>query len=419
MGRFRARKWRRLTALILIMVISSGVSVAVAEELPEFSGDEFNQMFTEAPLENLAPIGQAPSITGIGSVDARIRTLGEARGYVRRPLPSGSLATVSGYPMQPDAAAAWRDLEAAARGAGHTLVLASAFRNHSSQVRVFLRRLTSYTDAAINNRLRTVAVPGYSKHHTGYAIDITQPGYAIHEFKNSPAYAWLIANNSENAKRHGWIPSYPADATNQGPEPEPWEWTYVGVVNIRCFGFVGQDGNTFCDDDGSVFEGDIEWMVTENVTSGCNAALGRFCPETAVTRGEMAAFLHRALGNVIEVGSDPAVFDDTVDSVFVEDVAWLSAAGITRGCGPVSFCPEDPVTRGQMAAFLVRALGLADPGKGDRFVDDDSSVFAADIDRLATAGITTGCNQPIGDQFCPEGLVTRGQMAAFLHRALN
>ena len=72
-----------------------------------------------------------------------------------------------------------------------------------------------------------------------------------------------------------------------------------------------------------------------------------------------------------------------------------------------------------MAAFLVRALNYTDNGGGDLFVDDDDSIFEADIDRLATAGVTKGCNPPDNDRFCPTNNVTRGQMAAFLHRALG
>ncbi len=69
-----------------------------------------------------------------------------------------------------------------------------------------------------------------------------------------------------------------------------------------------------------------------------------------------------------------------------------------------------------MAAFLVRALGLTDDGGGNLFTDDNGLVFEHNIDILATAGITKGCNAA-GDQFCPNDFVTRGQMAAFLHRA--
>lgn len=84
-----------------------------------------------------------------------------------------------------------------------------------------------------------------------------------------------------------------------------------------------------------------------------------------------------------------------------------------------AFCPERKVTREQMAAFLVRAFSYTDDGGGDLFSDDDQSTFEADIDKLATAGVTKGCNPPVNDEFCPTVNVTRGQMAAFLHRALS
>ncbi len=75
------------------------------------------------------------------------------------------------------------------------------------------------------------------------------------------------------------------------------------------------------------------------------------------------------------------------------------------------FCPGDMLRRGQMAAFLNRALHLP-PSFVDRFVDDDDSVFEADIQALAAAGITLGYNPPVNDRFCPDENLTRGQMAA-------
>ncbi|MCP4306916.1 MAG: hypothetical protein GY788_18965, partial [bacterium] len=393
---------------------------ALADELPTFTDDEFNDLFTNATLENLAPLEVPPAITGNASVDQRIREIGEARGYVRRPLPAGQLTSVSGYPMQPSAVAAWKELKAAASQAGHTLLLRSAYRSHGTQVHILLRRLTSYTDAAIEYRLRAVAVPGYSKHHTGYAIDITQPGYAFTSFKNSPAYSWLVADNYANAKRYGWIPSYPPNATLQGPLPEAWELTYVGMDNIWCYGFEASSKNPFCDDRNSVFEADIEWMVGAGLTTGCNQPLGdRFCPEDLVTRGELAAFLNRALRDSLSLVGEPITFADTVDSVFAEDIAWLSATGITNGCGEDSFCPTDPVTRGQLAAFLVRAYSYDDAGQGDLFIDDDDSIFEDQIERLATAGVTTGCNPPESNRYCPHDRVTRSQLAAFLRRSIE
>jgi hypothetical protein len=73
----------------------------------------------------------------------------------------------------------------------------------------------------------------------------------------------------------------------------------------------------------------------------------------------MAAFLHRALGGVLPAG-EPVVFVDDDGSVFEADIEWLGATGITKGCNPPDndrFCPSSTVTRAQMASFLVRALG--------------------------------------------------------------
>ena len=275
-----------------------------------------------------------------------------------------------------------------------------------------------YSDAAIDRRLRTAAAPGYSKHHTGYTIDVTQSGYAFTSFKKSPAYVWLTANNYANAKRFGWIPSYPPGAASQGPQPEAWEFTYVGLDNIHCYGFEPATGNTFCDDWDSLFQPDIEWLFSEGLTSGCNGDGDRFCPDDPVTRGQLAAFLKRALGNTVPAQGAPTEFTDTSGSVFAADIAWLSATGITKGCGSDAFCPEDPVTRGQLAAFFTRAFGYEEGAGTDKFGDDDFSGFADQIDALATAGVTHGCNPPANDRFCPQEPVTREQIAAFLHRAL-
>ena len=92
----------------------------------------------------------------------------------------------------------------------------------------------------------------------------------------------------------------------------------------------------------------------------------------------------------------------------------IFAAGITLGCDPAAdnlYCPSDLVTRGQMASFLVRALELS--GGSDAFDDDDGSIHETAINALAAAGITEGC---ASDKFCPSDPVTRDQMASFLTR---
>nr|MDJ0665582.1 S-layer homology domain-containing protein [Acidimicrobiia bacterium] len=168
-----------------------------------------------------------------------------------------------------------------------------------------------------------------------------------------------------------------------------------------------------------LFAEDIEWLAAAGITAGCNPPTNdRFCPDRTVTRGQMAAFLARAL-QLPAASAIDFVDDDT--SVFEDDIERLAAAGITAGCNPPAndrFCPNKPVTRDQMAAFLSRALGLTNRS-GDPFRDDDGSIFEADIERLAAAGITAGCNPPANDRFCPDKPVTRAQMAAFLRRGLT
>ncbi len=178
------------------------------------------------------------------------------------------------------------------------------------------------------------------------------------------------------------------------------------------------DFTVMTDINSSIFVNDIVWLANEGITKGCNPPTNdQYCPNDNVTRGQMAAFLVRFLGLTDDGGGN--LFTDDNGSVFEHNIDILATAGITKGCNPPAndqYCPNDNVTRGQMAAFLVRALGLTDDGGGNLFTDDNGLVFEHNIDILATAGITKGCNAA-GDQFCPNDFVTRGQMAAFLHRA--
>jgi hypothetical protein len=175
-------------------------------------------------------------------------------------------------------------------------------------------------------------------------------------------------------------------------------------------------GGTFVDDDGNIFEPDIEAIAAVGVTKGCNSQRTSFCPTSSVTRGQMAAFLVRALGLTAQ---DPGIdFTDDNSSIFENDIEKLATAGITKGCGNTNtFCPDRAVTRKEMAAFLVRALKLTAQDPAIDFTDDNGLIFENDIEKLATAGITKGCGNT--NTFCPNDPVTRGQMAAFLTRGLH
>jgi hypothetical protein len=159
---------------------------------------------------------------------------------------------------------------------------------------------------------------------------------------------------------------------------------------------------------------DIEWLHGVGWTSGCDAAKKLYCPTDAVNRGQMAAFLATALG----LPPGPDAFVDDTGSAYEAAINAVAKAGITSGCDAKAkrFCPEDPVTRGQMAAFL--AAGLKLPTGPDAFVDDETSPYEAAINAVAKAGITSGCDAA-KKLYCPDDAVSRAQMATFLRRAFG
>jgi len=161
----------------------------------------------------------------------------------------------------------------------------------------------------------------------------------------------------------------------------------------------------------SAFAGNIAWAFSVGITTGCAPEL--FCPTRSVSREEMASFIARARGLSWTSGIDWFTDDDS--SIHEPAINAIRDAGVTFGCGTNLYCPHSPVTREQMASFLARALQL-DAVTDDFFTDDESSIHEGDINSFAAEGITTGCG---GGHYCPTGLVTREQMAAFLHRALD
>ena len=160
----------------------------------------------------------------------------------------------------------------------------------------------------------------------------------------------------------------------------------------------------------SSFKIDIEWVFAEGITAGCSAE--RYCPDNPVTREQMAIFLDRAL-DLPATATD--FFSDDAGRTGEAAINRVAAAGITSGCAANSYCPTTNVSRGQMASFLARAFDLP-TATTDYFTDDDGTTHEANINRIRLAGITTGCTPTT---YCPNPSVTRGQMAAFLRRALE
>ena len=207
------------------------------EYFPEYSGGQFQAIYdyaVENTLANLDPPGGQVSITGNADVDARIWRIAFERGYLLRPVANGGLVSVDGVQMQPEAAAAWRDLKAEARATGHRFIVSSAYRSPSTQRTWFNTKLSGTSNDAINAALTWYSIPGTSKHHSGYALDFRHRNETFGGFRDTPDYAWLAADNFSIPKKYGFIPSYPDDGAAQGPNPEPWEFVWVGVDAIRC-----------------------------------------------------------------------------------------------------------------------------------------------------------------------------------------
>ncbi len=172
-------------------------------------------------------------------------------------------------------------------------------------------------------------------------------------------------------------------------------------------------GKPFVDAEDSTHRDAIAWASATGVTNGCSE--DAFCPGRPASRAQAAAFLARFLD--LEPGPD--AFTDDSDMFFEDDINALANAGISTGCRmqPIAeFCPTDLLTRGQFAAFLVRALDIS-PVSGGRFVDLAGSPFSVEAESIAAAGLTVGCNPPLNDRFCPKDPITRAQVVAMLYRA--
>ena len=280
------------------------------------------------------------------------------------------------------------------------------------------------------------AKPGNSNHETGLAMDVQEYSSWKTIFENN-GLRWLGASDpwhfdwvGAGAVDHRgldilafqklWNRNNPNDKIAEdgawGPGTEsrmkksPANGFAVGAV-------CGGGGNppacsaSFADICGSPYQASIDWLAKQGLTTGCGG--GNYCPDKNVSRGQMAAFLAAAL----KLPAGPEKFSDDNGSPFEAAINSVAAAGITTGCGGTNYCPDQDVTREQMATFLVRAFKMA-ASATDMFVDDETSVHEADINALGAAGVTTGCDTA-KKLYCPSSVVTRGQMATFMYRSMN
>jgi uncharacterized delta-60 repeat protein len=170
----------------------------------------------------------------------------------------------------------------------------------------------------------------------------------------------------------------------------------------------------------------IERLYRAGITGGCATSPLRYCPDDSVTRAQMAVFLLRGIHTSAytppPIGAGSGFGDVPADYWSGAWIKQLAAEGITSGCGGGNYCPEQPVTRAQMAVFLLRSkygASYTPPAVGGTtgFGDVPPSYWAAAfVKQLAAEGITAGCG---GGNYCPQQSVTRAQMAVFLVRTFS
>ena len=214
-----------------------------------FSPNGFTVFFDAHEYPDTRRFTEPPAITGDKQVDKRIVNKAIERGYrLRSEAELQDLSLFAGQYVQPEVAASWEALTREAQQYGIKLGIVSGFRSVERQRIIFLSLLayeaereigreftheeivSGKADAVINRVLKESSIPGFSKHHSGYTIDITDviSGRDFTEFRETTGYQWMATANYLNAKRYGFLPSYPEGAGDLGPEPEAWEYVWVG-----------------------------------------------------------------------------------------------------------------------------------------------------------------------------------------------
>ena len=159
-------------------------------------------------------------------------------------------------------------------------------------------------------------------------------------------------------------------------------------------------------------------MILHDVTSGCTTTM--FCPDTNLTRRQFVTFLWRAAGRPIPPYLGSEAFTDARRGGYAEQsIGWAAANHVTRGCTPGQygdpdwrFCPQQPVTRGQMATLLYRHVEADSTGPIPSHTDiapDD--FYATGVAWLTDLAAVPGCGT---DLFCPDQDATRAEAAVFI-----
>jgi hypothetical protein len=178
----------------------------------------------------------------------------------------------------------------------------------------------------------------------------------------------------------------------------------------------------FSDVTSGTFKPFIESLFFSRVTGGCSGSPRQYCPTNSLTRADAAVFLIAAKGPVsfslpaANCGS-PRFTDVACTAPEAPYVEEFARRGITNGCSSTTYCPNDVVSRGTMAYFLLATAGITPGACTGIFADVPCTAWYAPwVEELYRRGITTGCATGL---FCPNDPTLRSQAAVFVQRTFN
>jgi hypothetical protein len=253
---------------------------------------------------------------------------------------------------------------------------------------------------------------------TGAATNFTGPAGPVYTIADGSATYGTIPVGANQACTDCY-----SLGINNAPRPvQHWDTTVLETVNPSATTktWTLHVGDSFTDVPATnPFYRFVETLFHKGVTGGCGANV--YCPAGSTTREQMAVFVliaKEGAGYLPPACAPPNVFTDVPEtSAFCRFIEELFNRGVVAGCGPgPTYCPQSPVTREQMAIFVLRTLDPAlDPpacAPPNLFADvPETSPFCRWIEELANRGVVGGCG---GGNYCPGSPVTREQMGVFL-----
>jgi hypothetical protein len=257
----------------------------------------------------------------------------------------------------------------------------------------------------------------------GTASNLTGPPGPAYVLGDASAdYGTILPGQTEDCFS-ATLDCYALTVTGTRPAAH-WDATFEETVTMNATKkWTLHVGGSFADVPPShLFYAYVENVLHNGVTSGCGS--GSYCPGNPVRRDQMAVFLLKGEhGPSYSPPACTGVFSDVpCPSPFADWIEQLAEEGITAGCGPSAYCPDMAVTRQQMAAFLLKAehgASYVPPDCAGVFDDVPCpSLFAPFIEQLAAEAVTGGCSAspPL---YCPASSTNRGQMAVFLVRTFG